>query len=718
MTRSRAGAFRPLLFVGALSLLACSGDPLLPTPPRLEVVVAGGNNQFGVAGEALSDPLSVVVRRIDTGAPESGISVHWTVEEGDASLLGGGVSTTADDGTASQHLRLGTVVGPVLIRAAAANREGVETSFSVHLIARPEVTSLSKAQARGGDTLTVTGRNFSSVPAHNVVLFSGIRGRTLASAPEELRVEVPACLPRRTVDVTAQLGTHVSQSVPLDVDDAGARTELAIGDWLDVSDDEGLTCLHLSGSGGAGYLAVVTSSSSVGAARYDYFLRGLSSLGEMPPPGSGADRLRTVPPPSPGFGERFEADLRRLETSLVAAREPSAPSLAPAPAPTRVPAVGDRQTFQVLNAEGGFDQVEAVVRHVGLESVLYLDETAPGDGFTEADLASLTAQFDGVVHPAVTGAFGNTSDLDENDRVVILFSPAVNRLTPRGADGFIGGFFYGVDLLDREGSNQGEVFYALVPDPGGAFSDPRSKSLVMNVMPAILAHELQHMVHFNERVLVLGAENTEALWLSEGLAQMAEEIVARAYYDLDEVTKGDRFRSGNLTRARRYMAAPADISLIVATGQGSLGERGAAWLHTLYLWDSWGGADALRRLTKSTRTGLENITAVTGSTWEELFADWAAALYLDERASEPYPFEYPSVDLRGLLATSTGSYPLAPEVVGSTDFTRAGSLWSSSMTHYIVVPPNSGSVALRLGGEAGGNLPNDASLRLRIVRLF
>jgi hypothetical protein len=355
---------------------------------------------------------------------------------------------------------------------------------------------------------------------------------------------------------------------------------------------------------------------------------------------------------------------------------------------------------------------------VGLESVLYVDEAAPDGGLTEADLASLTAQFDGVIHPAVTEAFGNASDLDENDRVVILFSPAVNRLTPRGADGFIGGFFYGVDLLDREGSNHGEVFYALVPDPGGAFSDPRSKALVMNVMPAILAHELQHMVHFNERVLVLGAENTEALWLSEGLAQMAEEIVARTYYDLNEVTKGDRFRSGNLTRARRYMAAPADISLIVATGQGSLGERGAAWLHTLYLWDSWGGADALRRLTKSTRTGLENIAAVTGLTWEELFADWAAALYLDERAAEPYPFGYPSVDLRGLLATSTGSYPLSPEVVGSTDFTRAGSLWSSSMTHYIVVPPNSGSVALRLGGEAGGNMPKEASLRLRIVRLF
>ncbi len=718
MTRARIGALGPVLIVGVLSIVGCSGDPLLPTPPRLEMVVAGGNDQFGVAGEALPDPLSVVVRRIETGAPESGISILWTVEEGDASLVGGAVSRTDDDGTASQSLRLGTVVGPVLVRATAENREGVETSFTVHLIARPEVTSLSKPRARAGDTLTVLGRNFSSIPVHNVVLFSGIRGRTLAAGPEELRVEVPACLPQRTVDVTAQLGTHVSQGLPLDVDASGAKTELALGEWLDVSDDEGHTCLNLSGSGGGGYLAVITASSTVGAARYDYYLRGLSSLGDVLPPGRSADRARVAPSPAPGFGERFEADLRQMEASLVAARDPSIPALAPARAPTRAPAVGDRKTFQVLNSQGGFDQVEAVVRHVGLESVLYVDETTPGDGFSEADLASLAAQFDGVIHPAVTGAFGSTSDLDENDRVIVLFSPAVNRLTPRGSDGFIGGFFYGVDLLDREGSNHGEIFYALVPDQGGEFSDPRSKALAMDVMPAILAHELQHMVHFNERVLVLEAGNTEALWLSEGLAQMAEEVVARAYYDLDEVTEGDRFRSGNLTRARRYLADPAGISLIVATGQGSLGERGAAWLYTLYLWDGWGGDDVLRRLTRSTRTGIENIAAVTGSTWTELFGDWAAALYLDERAAEPYPFEYPSVDLRRLLATSTGSYPLAPEVVGSADFTRAGSLWSSSMTHYIVVPPNSGSVALRMGGEAGGNMPKDASFGLRIVRLF
>ena len=34
---------------------------------------------------------------------------------------------------------------------------------------------------------------------------------------------------------------------------------------------------------------------------------------------------------------------------------------------------------------------------------------------------------------------------EANDRVIIIFTPAVNRLTEPGSDGFVGGFFYGLD---------------------------------------------------------------------------------------------------------------------------------------------------------------------------------------------------------------------------------------------------------------------------------
>jgi hypothetical protein len=318
----------------------------------------------------------------------------------------------------------------------------------------------------------------------------------------------------------------------------------------------------------------------------------------------------------------------------------------------------------------------------------------------------------------VTEAFGSPSDLDANERVIVLFTPKVNQLTPRGTDGFVGGFFYGLDLLDRVGSNRAEIFYSLVPDATGQFADPRSREVVLAVLPAILAHEFQHMVHFNERILVRDAEATEALWLSEGLAQMAEELVARAFESAGDGANATRFRDGNRVRAGRYLADPSAVSLIVATGQGSLVERGAGWLYVLYLTDKAGGSSVLGQLTRSTRTGIANVTSVLSASWDDLLADWSSALFLDDHGPLDYPFEYPTVNLRTLLGGPGVSYPLVPQAVGASDFSRSGFLWSSSSAHYLLTPPPAGSVALRLGGESGGNAPADAAFRLRIVRLF
>jgi hypothetical protein len=559
---------------------------------------------------------------------------------------------------------------------------------------------------------------FSPTPDQNVVLFAGIRGRVVAATPTSMRVEVPPCLPARDLFVTAQLGALVSEALPLTVvEDAGDVVDLTPGVPLDVEDDKGFACVRVPG-GGTPYLVVAASTGTVGAAQYRHVLTGLTQPGAAKPAGPSAVAAPIAAPPRTfGTAETFEVRLRAREASLVRERPQSGPA-GVASAPSQVPSVGDKRSFKVLNGGGGFDDVTAVVRLVSAQAVLYVDERAPAGGFTDQDLSRFASDFDEVIFPADTTAFGTPSDLDANERVVILFTPTVNSLTPRGSAGFVGGFFYGLDLLvDRQGSNKAEIFYGMVPDPTGLYSDPRTREQVMAVTPAILAHEFQHMIHFNERVLKLGASGTEALWLSEGMAQMAEELVARAFLERGDKATAERYREGNRQRARYYLADPSAVSLIVSTGQGSLEERGAGWLYTLYLWDRGGGAEVLRRLTQSTRTGTANVEAAMGASWSDIFSDWAAALYLDGTGPRPYPFEYPSVDLRALLRAAS-AYPLAPEVVGSQDFSRTGLLWSSSASHYIVVPPASGSVALRLGGEDGGNAPPDAAIRLRIVRMY
>lgn len=698
--------------------VACSAGPTTVVLPELEVLVASGDGQYGTASQTLQIPVQVIVRAVATQVPRSGMNVLWSIEEGDASIVGIANTVTDSTGSTDVRVRLGTQTGEITVRAAVQDQDRAFATFRLFMVDRPVLDGLMPESAAPGGLITLDGVNFSPDPEQNVVLFSGVRGVVSAASSTQLTVEVPPCLPARDVAVTVQLGTVGSGSRTLTVEVGGAIHSMAVGEVLDATDDAGFGCFTLPGDGSATYLAMVYSASTVGAGSHPYQLTGLA----VPSPFEAAGPFATAPEarvgPSPGRDEqsRWDEFLRTREADLV--RDRILPSVVPRPlrvdAPALAPTVGERRTFKVFQSSGGFAEVSAVAQYVGAQAAFFVDEDAPAGGYTSADLRLFSDRFDDVIHPSVTGAFGVASDLDNNDRVVILFTSAVNSLTPRGATGFVAGFFFGLDLMpEQDDSNKAEIFYGLVPDPSGTLSDPRPRAGLLEIMPAILAHEYQHMVHFNERVLVRGAASTEALWLSEGLAQYAEELVALEYESLGDAGSVEVFRDGTRERARRYLAGTASVALIVSTGQGSLAERGASFLHVMYLADRF-GMDLIGRVTRTTRTSVGNVEAETGTTWPTLLADWWSAVFVDGPGSETGPIVYPGVDLREFLGDP---FPLAPTELGSGDFSRSGSLGSSSIGYYIVSPSAGGSMTLRLGGEAGGVSAPQAVLRMRIIRV-
>ncbi len=705
----------------ATGLAACRSSPTAVQILPLEMSVASGDGQFGVVNQELGAPLRVQVRSLATKAPRRDVSVLWSVLQGSATIVG--VTTTLTDSTGSTqtNIRVGGTPGEIRVRASVAGQETTEVTFTLYGVNQPAVTQISPASAAAGETVVLTGTDFSPVAAQNVVLFSGVRGRVIIATSTSLQVEVPLCLPPRTVGVTVQLGAVPGTgSQALTITGGQQLTNLQVGQVIDVADDQGLTCHALPGgvAGTQEYLGLVYTSSGVGAAQHPFSLTALSYANPGPAP------LRAPARHGEGEGESWSLQgwwderLRELEGRAIRsegrrAGDPLGPArTGPAPVP---PTLGETRMFNVLNASGGFDRVTAVAQHIGSRAAIYVDQAAPtSGGFDASDLAAMSARFDGFIHPQVTSAFGAHSDIDQNERVIILFTPSVNRLTPRGSSGFIGGFFYGVDLLTAsEGSNRAEIFYALVPDAGGQFSTPINKTQVLQAVPAVLAHEFQHMVHFNERVVVRGAAGQESLWLAEGLAQMAEELVARAYAAANDPSSAQLFRSGAISRARRYLAGTDSVSLVVTSGQGSLAERGAGFLFTLYLEDQL-GVGVLGALTRTTRTGVPNVEAETGSMWPDLIANWWSAIYLDGPAPESGPLTYPTIDLRGYLG---GTFPLVPAAVGPGDRTDSGSLLSSSARYLVIRPPAGGSLAIRLGGAAGGPSPSQSGLRLRLIRI-
>ena len=287
----------------------------------------------------------------------------------------------------------------------------------------------------------------------------------------------------------------------------------------------------------------------------------------------------------------------------------------------------------MLRADGEFDQITARVRLVSERAILYEDTTA-ALSLSPADVELFTGIFDDPIYPVDTGAFGFPSDLDGNGRVILLFTPSVNRLSPPGSSDFIGGFFFGLDLIPGlEHSNEGEVFYVLVPDPTGESGNVRDAEMVRSTVPPVLAHEFQHMIHHNERIIERGAANSEAVWLSEGLAHLAEDLVGEELRRRGRVAEADEYQSGNRRRASLFLTASSEVSLIFAVGQGSLAERGAAWLFVEYLRGQFGTDGVLGLLTGTTATGTVNVEAVMGRAWPDLFSDWSAALELERQVS-------------------------------------------------------------------------------------
>jgi hypothetical protein len=600
------------------------------------------------------------------------------------------------------------VLTVALFLLAACQREGATDLPGGTLSLR----SVDPLAVRPGELLRLHGTGFSPDPTLDVVLIDGVRARVRSASELLLEVEVPTCLPMRQASVMVGVGEASSALLPVQVMSGGpAATSLGIGGDRAVHVTDGSECLKLAGA--ARYLVVVQSAGSVAGARYGFSLRVLSSGGAA----SAAESAIPFRPQraSSDAALAWERELRAREAKALPSFR--AADLAAAARPATAPVVGEERTFQVPTLEGRFETVRAVARLVTERVVFYEDVESPG-GLTGTELGALARDFDDPVIGLVTGTFGAASDVDSNGRVIVLSTPAVNRLTPRGSTSIVGGFFFAVDLLPGAANgNAGEILYTLAPDPSGVHGDARSDDLIRAVLPPVLAHELQHLVHYNQRMRIRAAARNEALWLSEALAQSAEVLVADSLAARGRAADALTYRNPTLGRARDYLSAPGEVSLLGSSGEGTLAERGAGWLFLRYLEAQHGGTDLLRALTLSTRSGQENVEAATSRAWIDVFSDWSVAVFTDGLAGfDSGRLHYPDVELRALLSSQQSPFPLAPRPLPEEP-TLAGERLGGSAEYYLLDSRGAGSVALQLTGRSGETPSGEARLILRVVRI-
>jgi hypothetical protein len=710
--------FRRLLgfsLVLPLFAAACGdGGGTGPDDDRVSLAIQSGDAQFGTANSNVADPLQVIITDPVTEEPVANALVTWQIVAGNGATVTPAQSATDANGIASTTLRLGPGLGTYQVEARVNNAVGQLPRFTARAVEAPVITT-APTIANTGDTITLVGRNFSPQADDNLVLFGGFRGRIVSASATQLRVVVPACVPARIVSLSASLGAVTGSVVQLEV--RGTTTTaltLARGEVRTIADPAELGCFQLPGITGYTVLLIPQNVSAVAGSSVTLQLAGLAG-GATVTNVATSSIWSSSTTPAIQFEERLRARERQMIERAGANFRPQA-SVQQADCPT--PVIGSRCTFQVIDRNDDFVAVSAELKAISTRALIYQDVNAPAQGLTTADFQSLGVTFDDPVYSAVSSAFGTPSDLDNNGKVIILLTPIVNAMTTRGSSGFIAGFFYGCDLVARtlcSGTNSAEIFYTMTADPTGQFSDARSVQSVLRSLPPVLGHEFQHMINFGQR------QSTDALWLSEGMAHHAEDVVADVFEARGDQTNAVLFRQQNYTRATRYLRDPSFTSLIAETGTGSLEMRGGAWLFVKYLVGQHSPL-VLRGITQSRESSITNVVAQTGKPWSTLMANWAVALYADDAPElagitvRP-EYTFPNINLRNAIVDG-GGYPLRPPFRNYEDFVMSETLPASSQAYLTVqATSNPRPFSLNLSGQLGGPFPASAAPQLSILRL-
>ncbi|MEX1186340.1 MAG: Ig-like domain-containing protein [Gemmatimonadaceae bacterium] len=280
-----------------------------------------------------------------------------------------------------------------------------------------------------------------------------------------------------------------------------------------------------------------------------------------------------------------------------------------------VQAAVTEQSFNVNAVQSCSDPIMASARLEATSAhlLIYADVNNPPNGFTTADYEAFAASFESLVWPVLTENFGEPADIDNNARVIALFTRAVNELTEAGSTGVVGGFFFGRDLFPKtaggglpacSASNVAEMFYLLVPDPTGSINqNPRSVDDVRRITVGVIGHEMQHLINSSRRLFITqGALWPETIYMEEGLSHIAEELL---FYDASgdaqprmnlganeiRATEPRRqafnlFGISNAVRFRNYLRTPHNNSPYEKGDD--LETRGAAWSFLRYLADRIG----------------------------------------------------------------------------------------------------------------------------------
>jgi predicted small lipoprotein YifL len=593
-----------------------------------------------------------------------------------------------------------------------------------------------RALVTGTDNLAVTGAAVAWSSDAAGVASVDARGVVQGVAPGTTTIRGRAGEREGSVRVSVA-------AAPPACDQPGAVRSLAVGEAVTLGGVAAPRWCLDGGAAGREYVMVPFNSADVGAASMAFEVQTQNTVpvGAASPSLAPSRAWLRAPGLTPDrawetrLRERSARELAPLVPAARAARRAAGrPALALETANARV---GDELRINA-STEGcsAADLRTGRVAAVTQRAIVVADVDNPAGGLTDAEYREMGLAFDTLVYPVDVQHFGEPGDLDENGKVVIFYTRAVNELTPPGSGSYVAGFFFARDLFPTRGSdglqgcqssNYAEMFYMLAPDPAGEVNNnPRSRELVLTSSVGTLAHEFQHLINASRRLYLLEtAAWNEEVWLNEGLSHVAEELV---FYRAAGLQPGSnvsaatidgsarvqqawtRYARSNVARLESYLRSPELESAIGESGPGGrdddLATRGAAWAFLRYAADRKGGSEPLlwRSMVDAGVAGLANVQGALGADPRLWLRDWTVSVFTDDAvANLEARHRQPSWNFRTLF---NGGYPLATVRLGADDTAVLRPYGGTGgFVRFGVAPGAVGTVTLR---SSNGQLPSQA----------
>jgi immune inhibitor A len=324
-------------------------------------------------------------------------------------------------------------------------------------------------------------------------------------------------------------------------------------------------------------------------------------------------------------GEVSRETLVSLQNTTVPANDPLelaqqlrglgtiSPTVAPATAPFEL---GDTQQFWITDQDTRSNsRVAAVLSYISDHVYFWVQEGVRTD---EGDLRSLVESFETTIYPTNRRFFGSewTPGVDGDVHLYMLYA--------RGLGSTIAGYFSTPDEYPPEAhpfSNAHEMFMISADN----------QKLDDKFTYGVLAHEFEHMIHWN-------LDRNEETWLNEGFAELA--ALLNGYY-----------QGGFDTR---YTRNP-DIPLTDWPGdhRATLAHYGSSFLFVTYFLDRF-GSQATQALAADPANGMDSLDEVLQSLQatdpltgkpiraDDVFGDWVLASYIHDASVSDGRYAYQS----------------------------------------------------------------------------